>query len=934
MPAVTLRRGVPVLALAAAAAGVASAVVPVNEVGPKTRIQPSGRLLAPPGKLTTLGNHPGGGALTTNARFLWTLSAGRGRNDIRIVEVVTNVHCKKGPKGAACRRRRDARVGRVVQVIPMPGVDGGITMARDNRTAYVSGTPESSHKDQQSPPGTPGKQGDVIHVFHYDGNTGIAKRAGIIPVPPPAGAPLPQALPQQGDFPVGPPIPQNFPPTNTQPESWPRDLAVSKDGKTLLAALNLADRAAIIDTKTKQVRYVKVGSYPYGAAITRDGRGLISNESDGTVSVIDLKAGTKVKDIAVGAHLTHPEGIVADRRADRAYVAVAGEDRVAVIDTKTMTLWRQLNLRREPGTGTEPTQVSVDPYGCFLTSADSGEDAVALFALRRPCTITKRTVGGHSKITVKGTQLPSPDYLGRIPTASYPVFAAPEPHLKAVSWIAAKGFGVGPNPNGPNPLSKKNNDNQINTFRYLPSIVTGTAGVLPFPTARQLQAYDRQATKQLRPVNFEQPPPGSPIVPPGAPGGGKIKHVFYIVRENRTYDQVLGDDARGNGGPKLELFPSSMTPNAHALAKRFPLLDHVFANSEASIDGHFWAAASAVSDYVVKNWHQNYGGRNRPYDFGVYAVSWPPKGFLLDQAQRQGISYFNYGEAIAGDVPLTDKDRAPAENQQVQAKFSKSDLGAPVGCYPNDAYIGDNAITQDETWDSTPPPGAPPNSESRFDCFHNRFMTELATNSVPAMNFMVLPSDHTQGLSPGKRTPQAMVAENDYALGQIVDLISHSPVWSSSLILVVEDDSQDGADHLDAHRMPGFAISPYAKQGAVIHTRYDFPSFIRTLEIPIGMSPMNLFDALGTPLYDAFDSTPTNSAAYSAIKPAYDINTRNSNSAANRRAMKGLDVSTIDQIPQRKLDVILWRAVHGWHSKSPRPGPNAGDLSVAPADGD
>src|SRR5438105_2664755 len=460
--------------VAAKAAGVASAVVPVNEVGPKTRIQPSGRLLAPPGKLTTLGNHPGGGALTTNARFLWTLSAGRGRNDIRIVEVVTNVHCKKGPKGAACRGRRDARVGRVVQVIPMPGVDGGITMARDNRTAYVSGTPESSHKDQQSPPGTPGKQGDVIHVFHYDGNTGIAKRAGIIPVPPPAGAPLPQALPQQGDFPVGPPIPQNFPPTNTQPEPWPRDLAVSKDGKTLLAALNLADRAAIIATKTKQVRYVKVGSYPYGAAITRDGRGLISNESDGTVSVIDLKAGTKVKDIAVGAHLTHPEGIVADRRADRAYVAVAGEDRVAVIDTKTMTLWRQLNLRREPGIGTEPTQVSVDPYGCYLTSADSGEDAVALFALRRPCTITKRTVGGHSKITVKGTQLPSPDYLGRIPTASYPVFAAPEPHLKAVSWIAAKGFGVGPNPNGPNPLSKKNNDNQINTFRYLPSIFTGT----------------------------------------------------------------------------------------------------------------------------------------------------------------------------------------------------------------------------------------------------------------------------------------------------------------------------------------------------------------------------------------------------------------------------------------------------------------------------
>src|SRR5205085_3870924 len=252
---------------------------------------------------------------------------------------------------------------------------------------------------QQVPADVPGKGGDVIHVFGFNTWTGKALRAGVIPVPPPSGSPTPQ----------------NFPPTNTKKLSWPRDLAVTKDGKTLLAALNLADRAAIVDTKTKHVRYVKVGSYPYGAAITRDGRGLVSNEADGTVSVIDLGAGTRVKDIQVGAHLMHPEGIVADRRADRAYVAIAGEDRVAVIDTKTMTLWRQLNLRREPGIGTEPTQVSVDPYGCYLTSADSGEDALALFALRRPCTITKRRVGGHSEITVRGRQLPSPQYLGRIP---------------------------------------------------------------------------------------------------------------------------------------------------------------------------------------------------------------------------------------------------------------------------------------------------------------------------------------------------------------------------------------------------------------------------------------------------------------------------------------------------------------------------------------
>src|SRR5256714_181040 len=331
---VRLRRGVPLAAVAAVAAGVAGAVVPTNDVGPASRLQPSGRLLLPPGKLTTLGNHPGGGALTRNARFLWTLSAGRGRNDIRIIEVAPPIDCPSGQKGAACRAARQQRVGRLVQVIPMPGVDGGITMARHSRTAYVSGIPESDHKDQQTAAGTPGKGGDVIHVFHYDGKTGLA---------------------------TGP--------------AW--------------------------------------------------------------------KRAPKVKARTVGAHLSHPGGIAADPRADRAYVAVAGEDRVAALDTKAMSVRRQLSLRRSQGIGVEPTQVATDPYGCYLTSADSGEDAVALFRLRDPCTI-KKDKGGH--ITVSGTQLADPRLLGRVPTASYPVMATPEPHLKKLAWVAAKGFGVGPNP--------------------------------------------------------------------------------------------------------------------------------------------------------------------------------------------------------------------------------------------------------------------------------------------------------------------------------------------------------------------------------------------------------------------------------------------------------------------------------------------------------
>src|SRR5205085_11872590 len=310
--------------------------------------------------------------------------------------------------------------------------------------------------------------------------------------------------------------------------------------------------------------------------------------------------------------------------------------------------------------------------------SQSGGDGLAIYSLRPHCF---------------GAPPPKPlppKLLGRVPTAAYPVGAGVTPDLKTLAWISAKGLGVGPNPNGPVPLSKNDSDDHINSFGYLPSIVRGLSGVLPLPGKKQLGTLNKRSLADLVPVNHEKPPAGTPLVPPDVPGGGKIQHVFYIVRENRTYDQVLGDDKRGNGDAKLTLFPKTITPNAHALAKRFPLLDHVFANSEASIDGHFWTSAADVSDYVTKNWHQNYAGRGRPYDFGVYSVTWPGSRFIFDRALADGTSFFNYGEAIAGSVPLTDKDRNPAENAQVAAKFAQSDLGPPAGtaCYPNDAYVG------------------------------------------------------------------------------------------------------------------------------------------------------------------------------------------------------------------------------------------------------
>ncbi len=968
----------PVLLVAAAVAIAAAGPEDEGRIGPENRIQPSGRKLSPAGDLTRLGNHPAGGGLTLGGRFAWTLSAGRGANDVRVVRVLPRASCR-GKRRAAlrrCRRVQRRQVGRVIQRIKMPGLTGGVAFDPRRPVAYVSGVAEGDSYTGSTdvPASTPGREGDVIHVLRYNRRTGRVRRSGVIEVPPPAGTQPPQ----------------NFPPTNTRVLAWPRDIAVSPDGSTLLVALNLAHSAAVVDTASREVSYVPTGRYPYGAAILRGGRtGLVSNEADGTVSVIDLEAATERKEIRVGPHLSHPEGIAVDPKSGRAFVAVTHQDLVAVIDPRRLEVERTLSVERPQGIGTAPTHVSVTRDGCRLLVSNSGEDAVAVFALatRAACEPARRSrrrlsersrqaaeraleaaarqgiglaeseraeraevFGEEAEEEVERELKSHPiqrrgrkwQLLGRVPVASYPVaaFATPQrPAARRLVWITAKGLGVGSNEALPgqeipaDPGSATGNAPERFRFRYLPENVKGMSGVMRFPGTRALARLTPRAARQIRPVNGQKPPPGTPLR-----ADGPIDHVFYIVRENRTYDQILGDLARGDGDRKLTLFGARITPNAHALARRFGILDHVYANSEASIDGHFWTSAGSVSDYVVKNWHQNYAGRGRPYDFGVYAVTWPSQGFLFDQAQKQGISWFNYGEAIAGTVPFPDQDRTPEENAQVVAKFSKSDLGPlapgpqvdpPAPCFSNDASSGgENVITGQEVFDSSRPAGANPlTTESRFECFKERFEQQLAGDSVPAFSYVTLPNDHTSGTTPGARTPRAMIAENDLALGEIVDLISHSPIWRSSLILVIEDDSQDGLDHVDAHRIPALAISPYSRRAAVVHTRYDFLSFIRTLERVVGMRPLNLFDALAVPLYDAFDANPSdNDEPYQAIVPDVDLLERNTASSPAARLSQKLPLDFTDRAPQRLLDRILWKYVHGAGSEPPPPGPNASGL--------
>ncbi len=857
------------------------------------RIANSGRKLSPLGRLTTVGNFPTGGKLSPDGRFYWSVSAGHGLNDVQIVDVAS---------------------GQVVQVLPMPGTYGQMVFSGDGSRAYVSGEPVGSSVKPAGP--TKGDAGDVIHVFQVDSRSGQATELDPIALPATKGGSARSHTLGSGNLP-----------------SFPVGLALTPDNKTLVVVLYNADQAAIVDVATGTAQLVKVGAYPYAVAFERSGRyAYVSNAYDGTLSKIDVAAAKVAATISGiggpdkvyglgGDHNAQPQYVLADPKKDLLYVAATNRDGIAVIDTTRDAVTQFISLRRAAGYGVAPVALALAPDGSTLYAANAGENAVVAVAL------SDRAGGGARQY----------DIIGKMPTADYASDVAVTPDGCTLVWAAARGVGAGPNPGyGGGP--RVNNDSGQGPYpSYVPDMLIGRVGVLPTPSDAAFSALSPLVDASMTPENAQPAPAGTPVV--GADGGAssQIKYVFYVVKENRTYDQVFGSDPRGNGDPALEVIDDNgvalasktlggpaggVTPNAHALSRMFVLLDNFYEDSEVSVDGHAITTGAYATNYSTKTLHGDYSGRGRPSsDEGVFPVSFPPKYFLFDQAVSQGISFHNYGEGSGGTFPALGDDG--------RSTYGGVEAGTDLLGYPSNLFNGcvpSNAPGTPNTplcaFDSGMG-ASPPLAQSRINSFNTAFQAQLLSGTVPHLNYMLMMSDHTNGTTPGGRDPLAMCADNDLGVGQLVQIISHSKIWPQSVIFVVEDDSQDGADHVDAHRAPALVISPWVRHGgAVVHTRYDQLSVIRTIELILGLQPLSVFDAVATPMYDAFASQ-ADDAAYNAIKPEQDLLAVNPKTAANAALSAAMPFDHTDAVPQEISDRILWQRVHGAGSVPPPPGPNA-----------
>jgi YVTN family beta-propeller protein len=647
------------------------------------------------------------------------------------------------------------------------------------------------------------------------------------------------------------------------------DVALPPDGRLLYAADLYHDQVVVINPQSGMViEHYKTGRRPYRILFPPDGKSfLVTHWTDGTLGRYDTNTGAPLGILRVGQHPTdmlwHTGKVDAAEGevpwVARLFVAAANTNNVytfGVNEAGEMNQVESINVAMTPRQplGMTPSALSASADGKSLYVVCSDANAVAAVDISQP----------RSRVA------------GFIPTGWYPTAVR---SLRDGRLVVLNGRGLRSYPNakdGPNPTKKVVPLHEGgNAPGYVGHLQTGTLSFIDAPGFRDLDNYSKQvlANSAYRDDKLD----AAIALPP-------IEHVIYIVKENRTYDQVLGDMKEGNGDPSLVLFGEQVTPNLHKLAREFVLLDNFYVNSDVSADGHAWSTAAIASDYIQKMWPNSYAKRRTLYDYdGQEPTAGPPAGYLWTNAAQAGISMRNFGYFVT-NKPLnevTDGIQVAAVRDPTLAKVTNPRYRSFDLDYPD---------------------------VERAKVFLEELAQYEKAGQMPRLITMRLGGDHTSGTAPGKIAPLSAVADNDYALGMIVEGVSKSKFWAKTAIFVLEDDAQNGPDHVDSHRSPAFIISPYAKHHVVDGTMYNTTSMLRTMEAILHLRPMTVYDAGARPMIGSFQAAP-NPAPYTAEKPRRALDERNPATSTTAARSAEMDFSEADQADDDELNDILWRAI-------------------------
>jgi YVTN family beta-propeller protein len=628
-----------------------------------------------------------------------------------------------------------------------------------------------------------------------------------------------------------------------------------------------------------------IGGRPYDVVVGPGGHLLyVSDWARRQVLAVDPTALQVVARIAVGEH---PNQIVVHPRDGRLFVACGSSDGVWVIEPKrgVVTEVIRTSLFPKAPEGSTPDAVAVSPDGKTLYVANADNNCVAVVDVEK-----------KNDSIVKGF----------IPTGWYPTAVAVTPDSQQILVGVGKGNQTRPNPlYTPEQLKAQEKDEvkrmarRLMPYPYIGTTLSGSLTVVSVPDEKQLKEYTAMVYRNC-PYSDElltaAPYPTKTAIPTKVGDPSPIKYVIYIIKENRTYDQVYGDLAagpnpKGNGDPSLCMFPRKVTPNHHKLAEEFVLLDNLYCNGQVSRDGHPWSTAAYHTDYIARDWHLTYSARKGVDDDDDGDLSNPPSGYLWDSCKRAGLSYRSYGEY----------------GKRVSDGMGglKMDARVPglVGHVCPDYGIPKQKNVR-------------PRDTDNVDVFLREYHQFVKDGTMPRFIVMSLGEDHTDGTKVGSYTPQACVASNDLALGRLVDAVSHGPLWKETAIFVIEDDAQNGPDHVDAHRTVGLVISPYTKRKFVDSTQYQTVSMIRTLELILGLPPLSQYDAAARPMFHSFTDA-ADTAPYVHTPAEIDLNTKNGKDAFGAELSEKMDFSDYDRVDDFELNYVLWHAVMGKDAPQP-----------------